>query len=174
MADPPGVSRPVAILPEHECDSFACGEAVLDDWLRRRAIANQMLRASSTYVVTASGALRVVGYYSLAMGHILNADAIDSMRRNMPQAIPAVIFGRLAVDRSMQSAGLGSWLLNDAVMRILRASAEVTARLIVVHPLSDTAAGFYSRYGFVDLPVEPRAMALDLRKLAQVAAGSAI
>jgi len=112
---------------------------------------------------------RVVGYYAVCMGQILNQDTVGSMRRNMPVNIPAVILGRLAIDSAWQGQGLGRLLLADAVERSQRAAEEVAARLVIVHAISPAAEAFYVAHGFAPLPVETPTYALDLVKFARVA-----
>jgi len=92
------------------------------------------------------------------------------MRRNMPRRIPAVLLGRLAIDRAWQGKGLGRALLADAVSRSLRARAEVSARLLIVHAISPAAEAFYFHHGFTRLPVETPTFALDLLKLQKLGA----
>ncbi|MCD2174471.1 GNAT family N-acetyltransferase [Rhizobium sp. C4] len=157
---------PEPLTAAHMLDGFQSGEPVLDEWLIKRARANAALGASRTFVCLSSGATVVAGYYALSMGQVLNRDATGAMRRNMPQHIPAVILGRLAVDLRFQGHGLGTALLKDAVLRSLRAINEVSARLIVVHAISPAAEAFYRRHGFVRLPVETPTYALDLVKFA--------
>src|SRR5271155_1382326 len=141
-------SVPVPLTAKHSLDDFQCGEPILDEWLRQRALSNMDMSASKTYVVCEAGSWKVSGFYALCMGHILNREATGSMRRNMPHQIPAVILGRLAVDRKSQGKGLGAALLRDAVRRSMRAAGEVSARLLIVHGISDAAAAFYTRHGF--------------------------
>jgi len=87
----------------------------------------------------------------------------------MPQHIPAVILGRLAVDATCQGMGLGRALLADAVNRTRRAAREISARLLVVHAISPAAEAFYIRHGFTRLPVETPTFALDLAKFERLA-----
>jgi len=157
---------PVPLTARHDTDDSNSGEPVLDDWLRQRALANMAIAASRTYVVCPAGSPRIIGFYALCMGQILNQDATGAMRRNMPRRIPAVILGRLAIDRNWQGQGLGAALLRDAVERSLRAATEVSARLLVVHAISPAAETFYRHFGFTRLPVETPTLALDLVKLA--------
>ncbi len=161
-------SAPIVIDENHDLAAFTSGEPSLDDWLRNRALANLRLGASRAYVVCPAGSKRVLGYYALAMGGVLNQDVAGSMRRNMPPVIPAVILGRLAVDLSARGNGLGAGLLKDAVLRAMRAAADVSARLLLVHALSPAAEAFYRRHGFVRLPVEAPTLALDLVKVAAI------
>ncbi|MCM5557399.1 GNAT family N-acetyltransferase [Pleomorphomonas sp. NRK JP5] len=153
---------------DHDIGAFQSGESSLDDWLRDRALANMALGASRTFVSCQGGSRRVVGFYALAMGQILNQEAVGSVRRNMPRFIPAVVLGRLAVDAAWQGKGLGAALLKDAVLRALRAAGDVSARLVVVHAISPAAEAFYLRHGFKRLPVDAPALALDLLKLARL------
>lgn len=156
---------PSPIDDTHQLDHFECGEPTLDDWLRRRALDNLRLGATRTYVSCRAGTRRVVGYYALAMGSILSQDVPGGMRRNMPRLIPCVVLGRLAVDVTARGTGLGGALLQDAVSRSAKAAREVSARLVIVHALSQAAEAFYERHGFVRLPVETPTLALDLVKL---------
>ena len=158
---------PVLLTQAHDLSLFDSGEKVLDDWLRHRAFDNLQLAASRTYVVCPSGTSRVAGYYALSMGQILAQEATGAMRRNMPKSIPAVLLGRLAVDRAWQGKGLARALLADVVRRSLRASNEVSARLVIVHAISPAAEAFYLHHGFTRLPVETPTLAIDLVKLQQ-------
>jgi predicted GNAT family N-acyltransferase len=161
----PRFGKPTVIHEDHDLSTFDCGEAVLDDWLRKRALANLHLGASRTYVVCRSQSREVVAYYSLAMGNLSNREATGSMRRNMPNLIPAVVIGRLAASQSCQGFGLGGALLSDAVMRSRQAAQHVATRLVIVHAISAAAEAFYLRHGFVRLPVETPTLAVDLYKL---------
>lgn len=159
---------PEPISADHDSSRFDCGEPSLNEWLRRRAVSNMILGASRTYVACAQNSRRISGYYALSMGQIANADATGPMRRNMPNHIPAVVMGRLAVDAEAQGTGLGAFLLSDAVGRAMAATTYVSARLFLVHALSPEAEAFYLRHGFMRLPVETPTLALDLVKYADI------
>jgi GNAT superfamily N-acetyltransferase len=162
------ICPPVTLTGEHKLEGFNSGEALLDSWLRDRALANLEVAASRTYVICPPDSLTVIGYYALCMGQILNREVVGSMRRNMPRQIPAVIMGRLEVDQSWQCKGLGKALLLDAVQRSVRAAQEVSARPLVVHAVSQAATEFYLHHGFVRLPLETPTFALDLNKFARL------
>jgi GNAT superfamily N-acetyltransferase len=159
-------SAPVPLTAKHDLEDFQSGEGTLDSWLRERALDNMATAASKTYVICPRGSRKVIGYYAVCMGHILNQEVIGAMRRNMPRHIPAVILGRLAIDETWQGKGLGKALLQDAVQRASRAAREVSARLLIVHAISPDAESFYRHHGFVRLPTEAPAYALDLVKFA--------
>jgi GNAT superfamily N-acetyltransferase len=161
---PPLFGAPVLLTEAHDSSAFDSGEPVLDDWLRRRAWNNLQVAASRTYVVCPTGSEKIVGYFALSMGQILAQEATGSMRRNMPKHIPAVTLGRLAIDRAWQGKGLGRALLHDVVRRSMRASNDISARLVIVHAISPAAEAFYLHHGFTRLPVETPTLALDLVK----------
>jgi GNAT superfamily N-acetyltransferase len=169
---PPQFDPPVLLTQQHDGSGFQSGEPALDDWLRQRAWSNQQAAASRTYVVCPTGSLTVIGYAALSMGQILAVDVTGAMRRNMPRVIPAVLLGRLAIAREWQGKGLGQALLADVVARSQRASAVVSARLVIVHAISPSAETFYLRHGFTRLPVETPTLALDLVKLGKLAEGN--
>ena len=157
---------PVSLTAKHDTEYFQSGDETLDTWLHERALANMGTSATRTYVICPSKSHTVIGYYAICMGQIFSQNVIGSMRRNMPRQIPAVILGRLAIDKKWQGKGLGKALLQDAVQRSARAAKEVSARLLIVHAISKKAESFYLHYGFVRLPIETPTYALDLIKFA--------
>jgi GNAT superfamily N-acetyltransferase len=165
----PLFDSPVLLAESHDSAAFNSGEPALDEWLRQRAWANLQLAASRTYVVCPAGSNTVIGYSALSMGQILGQETIGSMRRNMPRYIPAVVLGRLAIDRAWQGKGLGRALLADVVRRALLASEQISARLVIVHAISAAAEDFYLHHGFTRLPVETPTLALDLVKFRKIA-----
>ncbi|RVD53161.1 MAG: GNAT family N-acetyltransferase [Mesorhizobium sp.] len=155
------LSAPTPLAENHDLGLFQSGTESLDQWLRRRARANQVSGASRTYVV-AEGS-RVVGYYCLSSGGLDLAEAPGIVRRNMPDPIPMVVLGRLAVDGSWQGKGLGAALLQDAVLRAGQAATILGIRGIFVHAISDEAKAFYEHYGFAAFPKNPMTLVLSLK-----------
>jgi GNAT superfamily N-acetyltransferase len=147
------VTAPALLTEEHVLQPFDCGNEVLDDWLRRRAMKNQHLNASRTFVICLEGTVRVVGYYSIATGSVSHADLGRSLRQNMPDPVPVVLLGRLAVDICTQGHNFGKWLLNDAVIRVSNLADQVGIKAIMVHAINEQAKAFYEYFGFVQSPV---------------------
>ncbi len=144
---------PEKLNSSHQIDSFDSGDGQLDDWLKRRALKNELEGASRTYVLCA-GEL-VVAYYCLANGAVAQTSATGRVRRNMPDPIPVMVIGRLAVDRHWQGKGFGRTLLRDAVLRTLQAAEIAGIRAILVHAISEDAKQFYEKCGFNASPVDP-------------------
>jgi GNAT superfamily N-acetyltransferase len=155
---------PAPLLTTHLLDGFNCGEAVLDDWLKRRALANQLSGASRTFVVAAEGG-RVVGYYAMAAGAVSHQMATSPVRRNMPDPVPVMVLGRLAVDHRARGMKLGAALLQDAVNRAVAISQNAGVRALLVHALHDRAKQFYEHYGFQASSLHPMTLMLRVHSV---------
>ncbi|MHB8210787.1 MAG: GNAT family N-acetyltransferase [Acidithiobacillus sp.] len=155
------ISEPQPISAGHLLDDFNSGEASLDDWLRRWALPNHLSGASRTFVVTDPDH-RVLGYYALAAGAVSHQLATGHIRRNMPDPVPVMVLGRLAVDRRVQGRKLGAALLQDAVNRTVTVSQDVGVRALLVHAIHDHAKSFYEYYGFKESPQDPMTLMLRL------------
>jgi len=140
--------------------AFECGVANLTEWLKKRTLLNEETGASRTYAVCSAG--RVVGYYALASGGVALAKAPGRARRNMPDPLPVMIVGRLAVDQSCQGRNIGRSLLRDAVLRTLQAAEIGGIRAILVHAISEEAKRFYERYGFSVSPADPMTLMITV------------
>ena len=151
---------PEPLAADHDLDGFECGTAALDEWLKRRAKRNEAEGASRTFVICIDR--KVVGYYSLAAGSVLNDTATGRVRRNMPDPVPVVLLGRLAVDRAWHGRGLGADLLCDAVRRATGAADTVGVRAILVHAASDEAKSFYEHHGFRASSIEPMTLMITI------------
>ncbi|HMR34075.1 MAG TPA: GNAT family N-acetyltransferase [Geminicoccaceae bacterium] len=148
---------------DHIVEGFDSGEPSLDQWLKTRARRNQAAGASRTFVVRRGGP--VVAYYSLASGAVSITSALGHSRRYMPDPVPVVLLGRLAVDRSLQGRGLGRHLVRDAGLRVLRAAETIGIRGLLVHALGDQAKSFYLRVGFSESPLDPMMLMITLADL---------
>ena len=125
---------------------FDCGAPSLNTWLQRRARLNEAKGGARTYVVCDGD--RVVAFYSLAASSVERRRVSSRVGRGMPEPVPVILMGQLAVDAAYQGRGLGADLLVDAGKRSLAAAEVIGARAIIVQALNDQAAGFYRRWGF--------------------------
>ena len=151
---------PELLADYHDIAGFRSVEASLDDWLKRRARANQVSGASRTYVLCEEK--RVIGYYALASGVVTVESAPGRFRRNMPNPIPVTVLGRLAVDHDWHGRGLGRALFRDAARRVAHAADAIGIRGIVVHAISEEAKKFYLALGFDASPSEPMTLMVTL------------
>jgi GNAT superfamily N-acetyltransferase len=145
----------------HQIKGFDSGNSQLDDWLKNRAIKNEIEGASRTYVLCNGDV--VIGFYCLANGSVFQSVATGKVRRNMPDPIPVMVIGRLAIDRSWQGKGLGRALLKDAILRTLQASEIAGIRAILVHAISENAKLFYEKCGFTVSPIDEMTLMIRIK-----------
>jgi predicted N-acetyltransferase YhbS len=81
----------------------------------------------------------------------------------MPDPIPVIVLGRLAVHMDMAGQGIGRGLLKDAVQRALQATEQVGARALLCHAIDDAAKAFYLKHGFIESPIHDMTVMLPLR-----------
>lgn len=145
------MTPPEPITADHVLDDFDSGEPALDTWLRRRALRNHASGASRCFVIAQNRI--VIGYYTLSAGCISHEAAPKAMRRNMPDPLPMLLLGRLAIDGRHQNRGLGQALLRDAMLRAISVSHDTGVFAILLHALSEPAKRFYLSRGFVESPL---------------------
>lgn len=154
MNDAPKPLRaPEPLSDIHQLNAFTSGAPTLDGWLQRKARINQISGASRTYVICRGD--QVVGFYAVAAGSVSHDLLPRKLKQNMPDPIPVIVLGRLAIDLTEQGNGLGRALLRDAVLRVSAAAHEVGIAAILVHALNDRAKAFYIGSGFAETAVEP-------------------
>lgn len=154
------VAPPEPLTERHDVDGFRSGVPSLDTWLKRRALANQVGGASRTFVVCEDD--RVLAYYALASGSIATNEATGRFRRNMPEPIPVVALGRLAVDERYRARGFGRGLVGDAAKRVIAAGDAIGIRGLIVHAISAEARAFYLAIGFMPSPLDEMTLMIPL------------
>ncbi|EJL4155298.1 GNAT family N-acetyltransferase [Escherichia coli] len=152
------------LMARHQFTSFCSGVETMDNWLKQRALKNQLAGASRTFV-SCDTYSNVLAYYSLASSAVETYVATGRFRRNMPEPIPVVVLGRLAIDKSLQGQGIGRAMVRDAGLRVLQAAEVIGIRGMLVHALSDQAREFYLRVGFEPSPVDSMILMATLADL---------
>lgn len=80
----------------------------------------------------------------------------------MPEQVPLLLIGRLAIDEVYQGKGLGTDLLRDALRRCLAAADIVGVRGVIAHAIDEDAMGFYQHHGFLLCPLGERVMLMPI------------
>ena len=155
---------PELLTADHALEGFECGDEALDRWLVDRARRNQLDRSSRTWVVSVDG--RVVAYYTSSAAVVLRVDATKRAARNQPGPLPAVLLGRLAVDRRHQGLGLGAALLKHFIVKSIEVAELIGVRVVLVHAKDPAAAAFYDRFGFEPSPIDGLTMMLLVKDIA--------
>lgn len=131
---------------------FDCGEPSLNNWLTLRALRNETAGSSRTFISVNADTDEVAGYYCLSASSLLRENAPGAVARNMPDPIPVILIGRLAVDLRHKGLGLGASLLQHAILKGIEASRSIGARAFIVDALTEAAGTFYARFGFTPIP----------------------
>jgi len=168
----PGQARGKPDAPEplgarHDVSQFDSGIDSLNTWLQRKARLNEAKGGARTYVVCDGD--RVIAFYSLAASSVERRRVSSRVGRYMPEPIPVILLGQLAVDVNHQGRGLGSDLLIDAGKRALAAADVIGARAIVVQAFNEETRTFYEQFGFLPFSVhEPLMLLLRISELRAV------
>lgn len=166
MSSPAPLQGPELLDQTHDLSSFDCGKALLNTFLKRFALINQLSASARTYVIHRGS--KVLGYHSLAAAAVEPAAAPIRVSKGLGQyPTPLALLARLAIDHAEQGRGLGPALLKDALRRFLMAQEIVASRALLVHAKDDAAAKFYAHYGFQPSPIDPQHLYLltkDIRK----------
>lgn len=156
-------------LGEHDRSAFACGSDALDHYLRTHASQDVRRLVANCFVVVDTATGDVAGYYTLAATSIPADDLPPEMRKRLPRypVLPAALVGRLAVDMHFHGKGLGSTLLADAALRVLK--GDVKALAVIVDAKNEDAAAFYRHQGFQPLLSRPASLFLPLGTIRKAA-----
>ena len=153
-----------------DADSFHCGHAALDEYIRRHA--GQDIRRNLARVFAATPDAqpkRLAGYFTLSAASVGADELPEVLRRKLPRyPVPVALLGRLAVDASFQGKGLGGILLADALIKVVRASQVLAMASMIVDAKNEAAAAFYRHYGFVALPGQPGRLLLSAKAFPDV------
>jgi len=160
------LSLPLPISGDYDFNEFDCGESSLNDWLKNRALKNQASGTSRCFILC--NGKKVIGYYCLSAGAISRESAPKSLQRNMPDPLPVLLLGRLAIDLNYQNHGLGNALLRDAMLRAAHVSGYAGIVAILVHALSEQAKKYYLSRGFVQSPLQSMTLMMTLATVRQI------
>jgi GNAT superfamily N-acetyltransferase len=162
-------TRPFIVRPLEKEDrsDFTCGKDSLDRYFRVQITQDVRRQIATAFIAIHTSTSAVAGYYTLSAAQVSFNDLEDDWRKKLPHypALPAVLVGRLAVDRRFQGHGLGSGLLADAAARTLR--SDIGAHFLIVDAIDDQATLFYRHHGMRRVPDTESRLFMPLATLAQ-------
>src|SRR5271154_5291984 len=124
-------ASPPRPLAEHDNrKSFDCGRESLNNWFHRHAWSNHVNGSSRVNVIEDAVSGRIIGYVALSSSQIERALLPKPQQRN----------------RRPRTGNVAAF----------RASAEVGSFRVITHPLDDGVRRYFARWGFDDLPLDPR------------------
>jgi len=150
------VTAPRPLLETDDRRRFDCGRESLNQWFQRHAWTNHAAGISRTNVICNAVTGEIVGFVTLSSAQIERAFLPKSQQRNKPDPVPVTLLGQLAIQRDYQGKGHARSLLLFALRAALRASREVGSFGVITHPIDDQVRAFYARWGYQNLPFDPR------------------
>jgi ribosomal protein S18 acetylase RimI-like enzyme len=149
-------------LGTHDRSAFSCGSAPLDRYLREQASQDIRRLIASCFVAVDTATDTIAGYYTLAATSVQSSDLPPDILKRLPRysSLPAALIGRLAADQRFHRRGLGSALLADAALRVIK--GDVKAFALIVDAKDEAAVAFYRHHGFVPFISRPRSLFLPL------------
>ena len=154
----------------HDRESFDCGVDALNLYFRQVARQHAAKDISRTFVLVDpnSSALQpVLGFFTLSICQVLGEGVPPKWAKKLPNNIPAIRLGRLAVSRSRQGQGLGKALLVEAIHRAARAGEIAGGIGLFVDAKDEAAARFYKKFGFQEVPANPLILFLPMGTIRQ-------
>ena len=143
-------------------NNFCCGERSLDLWLKTYALANEARGGSRTFVVLTSQMDELAGYFCLSTHSVERSNFRAEFKRDMPNPIPTILLGRLAVAEKYQRHGLGESMLHEAIRKSKKIADTLGPAALIVHPISERTNLFYLKHGFSSSKSEGPMLFLDL------------
>lgn len=138
----------------HNKESFLCGIDALDNYLLTKANQDNKKNVAVTYALTLHHSHQVLGYYTLSSLGIMPGELPIEIIKKLPRypILPAILLGRLAVDKTHQGNKIGKLLLIDALKRSFMISEQIGAIAVIVNAKNKTASDFYQYFGFIQFP----------------------
>ncbi len=155
--------RPQLLDPSrHDRSAFECGDASLDEWLTRCAGQSRRAHTTATWVIVDADDV-MVAYASLAMTTVDRSAAPRPVAKGGPDPVPALLIGRLAVDRQHAGQGLGTALVAHALATGVDVNQRAACRAVVVTAINQHSRVWWEDFGFEPLdPGDPESLDLYL------------
>lgn len=150
----------------HPRRGFDCGQELVNDWLRTKALQHQEKRLSVTKaLVDSAGSL--AGFYTLATGQVDFGELPTEVVRQLPRrALPVAVLAWLGVNQTLHGQGLGNRLLASALSDCYDAGQTFAFVAVILDCVDDAAKSYYTRWDFEELPGNPYRLFLGANTLA--------
>jgi len=139
----------------HYRGNFSCGKDLLDNYFWTQVKQDVKRKLSACFVLIDNETDKISGYYTLSSNSISKDLIPETVKKKLPKSylsIPAILLGRLAIDKNFQGKGIGKLLLIDSLKRCYDTSESIGAFAVIVDPFDEEAERFYEKYGFIKLP----------------------
>lgn len=138
-----------ALTKAHDRNGFSCSDENVDLFLKQKAMQDQKLDLSRTYVLSDSVQDRnlIIGYFTITPIHIRQEEMLND-KPKIKREIPALLLGQLGVDTRFQRKGMGELLLLNAESKALMASDLIGLRAIILDARNEDLVKWYAGYGY--------------------------
>ncbi len=158
-------------LGNHDRAAFSCGYKDLEDYIRNQASQDLKRKLAAVFVIVRNdNAKRVIGYYTLSSRHLQLEQLPEEIAKKAGKynTIGVTLLGRMAVDTSQQGQGIGELLLVEALKQSLLGTERVVSFAVFVEAKDEKAAGFYRKYGFIELMEDKGKLFLPMKTIAKL------
>ena len=142
----------------HDRAGFDCGVTPLNRYLREIARQHIAKGIAKTFVLVEEASVAPkpgLGFFTISLCQVLGDDVPSKWARKLPDQIPAMKLGRLAVARTRQGEGLGKVLLVEAIYKVASVADAAGGIGLFVDAKTEAVAAFYARFGFEPTPTGP-------------------
>lgn len=153
---------------DHQRNNFDCGIDILNFYLQRQATQDKRKFISAPFVAIRQDNQEIIGYYTLSSTSIKPSDLPINLIKKLPKypLLPAILLGRLAINKNYQKFGWGKLLLMDALFRSL--NNEIAALAVVVEAINIQAISFYQNYYFIPFEDYPNRLFLPMQTIEKI------
>lgn len=158
-------------LGDHDRAAFSCGNVSLDRYIREQASQDVKRGLAAVFVIAGKDEPRIIlSYYTLSCRE-LKIEQLPpkiAMKAGKYGYVGVTLLGRMAVAEKCKGTGLGALTLMNALEKSLNAARDVASWAVFVDAIDDDAASFYRKYGFIELPEDPRRLFLPMNTIAKL------
>jgi len=156
------------ISKSHDRKAFDCGDAQMNDFLRRFARQSHEQNAAKTFCAIDSGVPgKILGFYTITPSAVAHEEVPATMTKGLAQhEVAGFKLARIATDASVAGLVLGGQLLAAAALRCLRISTEAGGVLLIIDAKNDRSANWYAVYGAQPLQGKPLTLVMPLATFA--------
>lgn len=143
----------------HDRESFDCGEAPLNEFIKTKAARHMKVGVSRTMVLPTeerleNGKRSIAAFYTIAPSSVERERLPDAIAKQLPRyPVPVFLIAQLAVHRDVHGCGLGKVTLVTALQHLWTIIDQLHAFALIVDCLTDSARPFYAKYGFMDMGI---------------------
>lgn len=151
--------EPHSFTTQFNLDDFKCQDKAFEKYLKKEAQVDHNTNIGRVFLMVEKKTKRVVGFVTLAMGHLPKKEGVDGKPSTRYATIPGLLLGQLAAHKEYK--GMGTLLLDFVINHALELSQKVGCRIIYVHSVKGKEL-WYEKNGFTLVKDTERTFFMDL------------